>query len=175
MTLAQEKALPKTLIILTLFSMGLSACSSTAPDNKPPKVETTASFPKKKNEGDLWSRIGAVPAQRVLPGNCGLFLWANMPERTLVFYADNKTSVGIIQLDNQRVALPRIEASGKSILGQFFHQSFENEQLRVTVTFNAEIKEGLNKGAIVREGTWRIQEKSGWEIVAPIAGLIGCN
>lgn len=172
---SEEKVLPKALIFSLLFSVGLSACATTSPDSVPPEATVTVKASQNGDTRDLWSRVGAVPAQRVLPGNCGLFLWANMPERTLVFYTDSKASMGIIQLDGQRVILPRIEASGESILGHFFRQSFENDQLLVTVSFNAEIKEGLNKGAIVREGTWRIQEKSGWEIVAPIAGLIGCN
>jgi len=178
MNLFQENVLPRPLILPLLVSVGLTACGTANLDSASQEPATTASTPQNRKPGnseDLWSRVGALPAQRVPPGSCGLFLWANMPERTLVYYSDNKTAESHIQLDGRQVALPRFEASGGSLLGHFFRQSFKNEQLLLTVSFKAEIKEGLNQGAIVRGGALRIQETSGWEIVAPVAGLIGCN
>ena len=170
--------MPKSLILFLLVSIGLAACSG---QGQHPSSQESLVLDSSRNDrndvssADLWSRIGALPAQRVPPGSCGLFLWANMPDRALVFYSDNATSTGAIQLDGQQIILPRSEAMGETRLGQFLRQTFENDQLLVAVSFHAEVREGLSKGAIVREGTLRIEEKSGWEIVAPVAGLIGCN
>jgi len=123
----------------------------------------------------LWSRIGGLPSQTVEADSCGLFLWASMPKRTLVFFADNLSGNAKLMYNGQQRSLPRLMARGDVLLGHFSEQTFEDETLRVSVSYRAEVKEGLRGGAIIREGTWRIAEKTGWELIIPVAGLIGCN
>lgn len=167
----------KLVAFCFLLVTTLAGCSSIESNSNLYKAASNALRDESKPSTDigLWVRIGNLPAQIVKPGSCGLFLWATMPKRTLVFFSDNQTSDSALMFNGEQKTLPLTQANGQAILGHYSQQTYKNEALTVMVSFEAEIKEGLRDGAVIREGTWRIQEKSGWEIIMPVVGLIGCN
>lgn len=123
----------------------------------------------------LISRIGELPAQPLIEKGCGLFLWASLPERKLVFYTDTETSTALMSLDNIQTALPKEQASGLSYVGIPGEQTFKGSGLSVKLNFTAQQTKGFTGGAIVRQATLRLKDAEGWEVVIPVAGLIGCN
>ncbi len=78
-------------------------------------------------------------------------------------------------LNGQQTKLPRFGAYGNSLFGLFSEQSYKSDALEVSISYRAEIKEGLTKGALIKDASMRIIETNGWEIIIPVAGLIGCN
>lgn len=163
---------------MTVFaSLGLAACTTgtPAPDAAAPSVPEAAAKQAPAGELDMWARIGELPPQSVAKDSCGLFLWANLPKRTLVFFTSNQANSAQVMFGGEERTLPLVAADGDSMLGHFSTQHYEDSQLKVTVSFDAEAKDGLRDGAIIRKGTWRIEEKGGWELILPVAGLIGCN
>lgn len=123
----------------------------------------------------LISRIGELSAQPLIEKGCGLFLWASLPERTLVFYTDTQKSSGLMMLDDREAQLNRVEETGLSYAGLAGDQTFTGPNLNVKLTFTAEQTKGFTGGAIVRQATLRMKDNEGWEVVMPVAGLIGCN
>ncbi len=167
----------KHTFMTILASLGLAACTTgtTAPEAAAPVAPDPATNQAPAGELDMWARVGELPAQTVTKDSCGLFLWANLPKRTLVFFTSNQTNRAQVMFGGKERTLPLIAANGDSMLGHFSIQHYEDSQLKVTVSFDAEAKDGLRDGAIIRNGTWRIEEKGGWELILPVAGLIGCN
>ena len=127
------------------------------------------------SEMNRWSQHVALPQQTVQAGSCGLFLWANTAKRALVFYASDGMAQGTVMLDGKQTMIPRTQAHGETVFGHFSRQTYKNDALQITLSYRAEIREGLHKGAVVRDASMRVVEASGWEIVMPVAGLIGCN
>ncbi|MCJ9430055.1 hypothetical protein [Kordiimonas marina] len=163
---------------LTLLVCGLLAGCVGAP---PPSAHQAAAVRKpaqapahREDEASLWAHLGSLPGQKVPPHSCGLFLWANIPNRSLVFFADNSTPTGTIMYDGKPVKLPLVAATGTSMLGLFSDLHYETDHLSLTVSYSAQTRPGLSDGVVVTGGTWRLREKGGWELVLPVVGLIGC-
>ena len=170
--------LAKSTIIMAMLTTMVGACS--APAIEQPAQSAGSRTVAPLLEGDqgeraMWARLGGLAPQTIAPDTCGLFLWAEIPQRTLVFFADGQVPSGRIMFDGKQLDMPLGSADGVAFLGHFAKQVYEDEALTVTVSFQAELKEGLRGGAVIREGTWRIREKGGWELILPVAGLIGCN
>lgn len=167
-----------------LACMLISACSGTALQQDGHQgskalapVVTATKQPAKPVDDELvlLSRIGNLPRQNLAENSCGLFLWANMPRRTMVFFADNISAQATVMLDGSEMIIPLTKTRGDSVYGLFSTLTYENAGYTVTVSYEAEIRDGLRNGAVVRKGTWRIVEKDGWEVILPVSGLIGCT
>ncbi len=111
----------------------------------------------------------ALPA-----GKCGMILWtldANSPARILR-YVSGETAV--IAVNGTPVTLSLAETSGGSNYGVFERQVFVGG---AGYDANVEIHFGLgfDGGAYLERGLITVRSSSGWEIVAPAAGIAGCR
>ncbi|WP_374764940.1 hypothetical protein [Yunchengibacter salinarum] len=158
-----------------LLALLLSACAgadradgpATAP---PPAPDATA-----EGDTDLLNRLGALERQQLNEGRCGMFLWAAMPTRKLVFFTESENAAAHMVLDGKTRALPRDKASGDPVFGLFPHQRYTHERTVITVDVTPEPRQDLKDGAVIRRGTLRLRERGGWEAVLPVAGMIGCR
>ena len=176
---------PSILKLLIATTVLTSACTnlSQTQNNQPTYTPVTSNelsknapkAPETSADLQLFSRIGALPAQPLIEKGCALFLWASLPERTLVFYTDTETPNALMNLDNSQTKLARTNAAGLSYLGIAGEQSFTGPNLEMRLTFVAEQTKGFSGGAVVKQATLRMRDKEGWEIIMPVAGLIGCN
>jgi len=160
---------------IAFITVLLAACS------QPSKLVESQTIPRSATGPDSgvvpsdWSQHVALPRQTIEEGSCGLFLWANTQEKTLIFYASNKEVQGHVMLNGQQTKLPRLGAYGNNLFGLFSEQSYKSDALEVSISYRAEIKEGLNEGALIKDASMRVIDAAGWEMVLPVAGLIGCN
>ncbi len=178
----KQRNILKLLIATTVLT---SACTNLnqTPANQPTNTPVTSNelaknapkAPTTSADLELFSRIGELPAQPLIKKGCALFLWASLPERTLVFYTDTETSNALMNLDSSQTKLTRTNAAGLSYLGIAGEQSFAGPNLEMRLTFIAEQTKGFSGGAVVKQATLRMRDNEGWEIIMPVAGLIGCN
>lgn len=176
----------KALSVAMMISLtGCTSLSQSAPQqskttDKAPVTSAelalrAPSAPAVSDDLRIISRIGKLPAQPLLQKGCGLFLWASLPERTLVFYTDSEKETALMTLDNRQTSLHRENVSGLTYAGLAGDQTFAGPDLNVKLSFTAEQTKGFTNGAIVRQATLRLRDQKGWEVIMPVAGLIGCN
>ncbi len=149
-------------VFIALSAMILAGCTTISAAPAPKSTSAT---------GEV--RFGALAPRKVVRGQCGLFLWANGPERRLVFYGSAEGE-GRAMLEGREVVLQRGRADGAEVLGQFERQDYTDGayQLHMQTTF--ERRPGLDRGAVV-QGTLRLTQAGGWELVQPVGGLVACE
>jgi len=126
--------------------------------------------------GDLTMRLGTLPAQKMDAGSCGLFLWSRGDRRELLLFSGGGNAVNArVMFDGTIVTAPRTLADGASVLGQFERQTFQAGGLNIELTSTFERRPGLGRGALVPQGSMRLTQTDGWELVVPVVGLVGCQ
>ena len=108
------------------------------------------------------------------PGKCGMILWtldANEPTRILRYVTGETAQIAVNGLP---VTLSLAETSGGSNFGVFERQVFVGGagfDADVEVNFGL----GFDGGTYLERGLISVRSSSGWEIVAPAAGIAGCR
>ncbi len=108
------------------------------------------------------------------PGKCGMILWtldANAPTRILRYISGETAQIAI---NGAPVTLSLAETAGGSNYGVFERQVFvggTGYDAEVDVNFGL----GFDGGAYLERGLITVRSASGWEIVAPAAGIAGCR
>lgn len=153
-------------VSIGLTAVFLAACAS-APDSAPQAVpaatQATSAIP---TEG--------LPAQKLAPGECGLFLWGMAAPRKFVFFLKANTGDGLVLIDDKSQALRMVSARGE-VFGQFLTEmgfSAAGENTRVSVTLNP--GETLEGGQRVKSGNLLFTGTDGWETVLPVTGVRAC-
>jgi len=107
-------------------------------------------------------------------GKCGMILWtldANAPTRILRYVSGENAEIAI---NGAPVTLSLAETSGGSNFGVFERQVFvggAGYDASVDVNFGL----GFDGGAYLERGLITVRSSTGWEIVAPAAGIAGCR
>ncbi len=120
-------------------------------------------------------QIGRLSAQRIVPGECGVFLWS-LSAAQLILFTSTRTRAAVMSLDGQEVALPRLAASGPPIIaGHVANQTFRSSDGQVTVYAQMRRGDLVEDGRRVGESVLRVVHASGWELVLPVAGVGYCR
>jgi hypothetical protein len=127
------------------------------------------------NENEFESLVGALQPQRLLQGECGLFLWERSEARDLVFFGRGRQAEGKMQIARQGVTLERVAAEGDVVLGQYPIQTYRRGDLTVYLTLEFEARPNMAGGAAVPRGSLRFEQTGGWNLVMPVAGLVACQ
>jgi len=136
---------------------------------------TSDAPPNTASSGDLESRIGALPAQRLHGGECGIFLWTRTPDRRLLFFSRGQDRVSRMMIDGREQEIPRIAFGGENMMGQNTRQTYEWRDIKVDIALDFERRPGLDRGAVVPQGTLRVSNREGWDYVMPVGGLLACE
>jgi len=172
--------------VLSAALVSAAACTQTTgpddtlytptPAGARPSAPGTASPPPGASGDDLLlARIGGLDRQKLEDGECGLFLWAALPARRLVFFQKNREIGAEMHLDGSVQTLVRQRAEGEQIYGLFPDQSFTTSDLTISLSLAADGLDPVTKGTMIRQASLRIDDSSGWTITMPVAGLIACQ
>lgn len=117
---------------------------------------------------------GSLPAQTLAPGACGLFLWTqDEPRRFILFYpSDSATADAIV--NGQRTKLS-IESRGGEVFTQFMTEMSFRTPAGNPVTLSLQPGEQIEGGRRVPVARMISQDREGWEIITPLAGLTACQ
>ncbi|MFN4023655.1 MAG: hypothetical protein ACK4MQ_02385 [Hyphomonas sp.] len=158
----------KNRLRITISSLLLAAACATAPDASEPAAvaRVAAGPPEVPAEG--------LPAQKLAPGECGLFLWGMSAPRRFVFFTEASSGEALILHDGSPRRLVVAEAGGE-VFGQFFTESgYSAPGADWTVTLTLTPGELLEGGQRVRTGRLVTRGADGWETVLPVTGVRAC-
>ena len=131
--------------------------------------------PESIDEDAFASLIGALRPQRLLNGECGLFLWERSEQRELIFFGQGRQAEGKMQVAGQEVTLERVSAEGDAVFGQYPVQTYRRSDLSAHLTLEFESRPNMSGGAAVPRGSLRFEQTGGWNLVVPVAGLVACQ
>ena len=165
------------LCATALVALGLSGCGSSDLERVQQQLERQARSTPAANptEAPDETRIGTLAPQRLTPGSCGMFLWIRSAARKMVLFADAAPGKGLMIFDGQSVELSRTLADGPSAFGHFTLQEFAGAGLTVTLDLTLDAREGMSDGVAVPQGSMRVAQADGWQIVLPVGGLVACQ
>jgi|GEM_PF-633937 len=163
---------PGIRILLLAMAVALSACAAGGPQSAAPATDSAAQTAQTQS---LPQRVGTLPPQVLQDGACGMFLWARGSRARLVFFTSNTDNEGHIVLDGRDVGLPRSVADGDFLFGQYTRQQFAGDALTLSLSVQPDPESRMIGGTVVRHGTLRIEDRAGWSLVLPVAGMIACK
>ena len=147
------------IFVSAIALIACSGCSST-PDKELPVVEENETAHK------------GLAAQNLTDGDCGLFLWSKTDASTFVFFHRAGETDALIY-DDGEVKLSNIANDGV-LFEQFYSQSQweypDGRMLRLSI----EPGEEINGGKRIPGGVISAENKDGWEVKTPVAGVTAC-
>lgn len=154
------------ILTVTFASVLLAACSTSPAASSAKEVSATEAAARAPTEG--------LPPQRLMPGQCGLFLWGMAPPRKFVFFAKATSGDALVLIDDAAKTLVMASASG-DVFGQFLTEmeyagSASAQRVKVSLK-PGEILEG---GQRVESGTLLFIGADSWETVLPVTGVRAC-
>ena len=151
--------------LLTIAAVALTATAALAA----PKTQNAPA----PNDGGV--PFGELAQQKLAPGQCALFLWANTsPARRILMATQNPASARVV-MKGRTLDLPLTAWDGEQVMGLYEEQTFTGEGLTLTVRFRGETPNGLIGGVVARDGSVELKDATGWETVVPAAGMIACQ
>lgn len=152
-------------LCLPVFAASLLASCNTAPaasSSAPPAPATSETTDT------------GLPAQRLEPGECGLFLWSMTAPRSFIFFS--RAASGDAKLWHEGRALPlQIIDSHGDVFGQFLTASeYLSASDGISVSLSITPGEALEQGQRVSAGRLVTRSQDGWETVQPVTGATAC-
>lgn len=120
-------------------------------------------------------KLDALPAQKLSPGRCGLFLWSRTQQPVFVLFATDTPAEATIRVGNRNRQLARKTTEGDRVFGHFARQTFADRQYTLEIELTYDTSRPVQDGAIIKQGVMRTTDKNGFETVLPIGGMIGCQ
>ena len=118
--------------------------------------------------------IGAIPRQALPARGCAAYLWSAGPTRALVAMAGADPAQLRLSLGGTVTDLPRVAQRGGGLYGLSEINEYQAGGVSVTLELSIATRADLTKGAMVPQGTLRLDEEGKDSVVLPVGGLIGC-
>mgnify|MGYP000365289561 CR=1 FL=1 len=164
----------RVLAISLLVAVGVGACASSSSRSETSAVTQPAGA--LKSEFPASFRVGALGAQELKSGECGLFLFSGNPSPRFIFFGEAASRVGKMVLDNKEVTFVRVKGEGGVADLHFTEQSYSSpaHQLTVDISFTPEENIGVY-GTRISSGTLKLQRDDGWSMVMSVGGATSCS
>lgn len=158
---------------LSLALALLSACAAT-PEGGTSRAGI-AEDPARAPEPGEGFDIGALPPQRLEPGECGLFLFAPRPTPRFVFFSNATTGYARMLLDGEEVVLSRSAAEGEVFDQNFADTSYVAPAIGLHLRVRVRPGAPAEGGTEIDAGSLNLRRKGGWSVVIPVAGASTCQ
>lgn len=116
--------------------------------------------------------LDELPPQRLAPQRCALFLWDRDSQRRIAMATSGPAALTIAR-DGRTRTLAGAADDGAPVLGFTPRAVYRGDGLIIATDLAIEPTDV--GGAVVRDGTLTMTLADGTAIVAPVAGLIGCQ
>ena len=116
--------------------------------------------------------LAELPPQVLPPNSCALFLWDRASEQRVVMAVAAPAQIKLVR-GGKTLVLPQMDSEGAPVLGFAPHARYGDAALMVGL--DLEIVASEAGGAVVRNGAVTVTEADGSAVVAPVAGLVGCQ
>ncbi|WP_374297546.1 hypothetical protein [Sphingomonas sp.] len=115
--------------------------------------------------------LGTLPAQALPRTGCAAYLWSPSDRRFVGMAEPGRLR---IVLDGKPADLAAASATGTAGLGLAATTVYRLDTTTVTLDLTVEPRADLTGGALVSAATLRLAREGQDELVAPLAGLVGC-
>ncbi|MCP5145012.1 MAG: hypothetical protein H6978_09335 [Gammaproteobacteria bacterium] len=119
--------------------------------------------------------MGALPAQTLAAGDCGLFLWPRQRNAELGFFVSAMSGNGRISWGGHLRELSRMATDGNEHFGIHDRESFVGEGIEMSVRIVPDLSRPVANGVLVANASMRVTDDSGASVVIPAAGLVACE
>jgi len=140
-----------------------------------PEAETSADEAAGAGGPTEGVEIGTLSAQELRPGECGLFLWTKTRPPQLVFFSPASDRPARMVIDAREVKLTRRSVEGAEFYRHFETEAYESEDRSLSVRLTVQKGAEMVDGALVPQGAMRVRKTDGWEVVAPVGGMVACE
>ncbi len=123
---------------------------------------------------EVLSRLGALGAQQVNAGECGLFLWAKRDDTPLVLF-QRSSGAAFMRIDGTEQPLSRTGFDDQIAMQFHRMQQFTVADMVVRMSITPEETRTLQQGLKIPSGSIAISTEDGWSASIPVAGAIGCQ
>jgi hypothetical protein len=120
-------------------------------------------------------RLDALPAQKMTPGRCALFLWSKSERPVFILFATESPAEALVRIGGRNQQLARKGSSGERILGHFENQTFAAGKYSFQVNLTYDRTKIMQDGAVIDHGVLKTLDKNGHETIVPVGGMIGCQ
>jgi len=118
--------------------------------------------------------LGALVDAKLPDESCGMILWTLDAQRPVPVFKYVAGEKGMVQIGGREIELTRMGYEGATGYGVFEQQQFTSEN-GVSVEVSSRFGLGFDGGAYLERGLIKVEDQSGWSIVAPAAGIAGCR
>ncbi|MEL7480866.1 MAG: hypothetical protein AAGJ29_04845 [Pseudomonadota bacterium] len=159
----------KRLTSFILASLLLGACAATPQDEDDgstvaPQPSVTEGVPR-----------SGLPAQRLGPGECGLFLWSKTDISRFVFFAKSGSQQALFLYEDAPTSLALVQSAG-DVFGQFLTDlTYVIPETGREIMISYAPGEELLGGARISSGRISYRADDGWTHVLPILGVRSCQ
>ncbi|AGH47801.1 MULTISPECIES: hypothetical protein [Sphingomonadales] len=119
--------------------------------------------------------LGTLPRQQLAAGQCALFLWKAGNEARLVLMARVDPPMARIAIGGQQMDLARTNIAAGDGGSMFANAVYSDGTTTVTLDVRLEQRSTLQGGAVVTDGSLRLDRPDGESFVMPAAGLLACR
>lgn len=157
--------------MIRMFSSGLVFGALAACATAPVLPEEGVGVEAETGDG---AQVTSLPAQKLAPNECGLFLWSKTDASRFVFFAKAGAREALFLLDGLPTDLRPVSESGQ-IFGQFYTQTEYVTEAGRGVSLSYAPGEVLTDGARISDGTIQFTDGAGWRTVLPVLGVRACQ
>jgi hypothetical protein len=156
-------------LLVSAASLALIAsCAGT------PEAEQSAQ-PQRRAASAIDAPGLGLPAQRLAPGECGLFLWELAAPRAFVFFTRDIEGETLALIADAPASLTLTRAGG-DVFGQFLTElDYRHAQSGTEVWVRIEPGEMLDGGQRIDTGYIVFRDPGGWETTKPVTGVRACT
>jgi|JI8StandDraft_2_1071088.scaffolds.fasta_scaffold16859_3 hypothetical protein len=117
--------------------------------------------------------LAELPPQPLATGQCAMFLWDRPSGKRIAMITAAPLGQITVIHGGRSISLPASSAEGPAVMG--FAPRSQYRSASIGISLDLAIAPTGTGGAIIRDGALTLTEADGSAIVAPVAGLIGCQ
>lgn len=108
-----------------------------------------------------------LPTQKAMPGRCVTFLWTRNTPPLRIAMIDESAGTLRIKTNGKERDLARAAPAGVA--------RYADTELSITLNLDIEARDGLAGGAVVEQGSARIEQPGQDALVVPVGGIRACQ
>lgn len=122
--------------------------------------------------------LGELPRQALAKNSCAMFLWDRASGRRVAMVTAQPAQM-LVMADGRALSLPALAGSGgesgagDTVMGFAGRRSYRSAAM--TIAIDVGIVPATGGGAVIRDGVLTLTGADGAAVVAPVAGIIGCQ
>jgi hypothetical protein len=114
-----------------------------------------------------------LPTQTLAKDECALVLWERATGRRVAMLMARPEVIRVV-IGGVETRLPRTSSDGDPVVGFAPRSQFSGNNIRIATVLTI-VGNDVAGSAIVRDGIISVTGSDGVEVIAPVAGIAGCN